>query len=85
MVAAEVRNLAQRSAAAASEIKGLIGRSVKMVNTGSKLVGEAGLTVDGIVTAVKQLADIMSEIALTRKASQKIPGNNGGGEDWQEF
>ncbi|MES2296953.1 MAG: methyl-accepting chemotaxis protein [Pseudomonadota bacterium] len=63
VVAAEVRNLAQRSGAAAKEIKELIGHSVATVDAGSKLVDEAGITMDGIVTAVKQVADIMTEIA----------------------
>jgi methyl-accepting chemotaxis protein len=62
VVAAEVRNLAQRSAGAAKEIKELIGDSVEKVDGGSKLVDEAGQTMDLIVTSVKQVADIMSEI-----------------------
>jgi methyl-accepting chemotaxis protein len=63
VVAAEVRNLAQRSASAAKEIKELIGDSVNKVDAGSKLVDEAGETMNQIVTSVKQVADIMSEIA----------------------
>ena len=63
VVATEVRNLAQRSAAAAKEIKALIGDSVEKVDAGSKLVDEAGQTMDQIVTSVKRVADIMSEIA----------------------
>ncbi len=63
VVASEVRNLAQRSAAAAKEIKGLIGDSVEKVEDGSKLVGEAGKTMGDIVVSVKRVADIMSEIA----------------------
>ncbi len=63
VVASEVRNLAQRSAAAAKEIKGLIGDSVEKVEDGSKLVGEAGKTMGEIVVSVKRVADIMSEIA----------------------
>ncbi len=63
VVAAEVRNLAQRSAAAAKEIKELINTSVETVDVGSRLVDEAGVTMEGIVKAVKQVADIMSEIA----------------------
>jgi methyl-accepting chemotaxis protein len=62
VVAAEVRNLAQRSAGAAKEIKTLIGDSVEKVDGGGKLVDEAGQTMDLIVTSVKQVADIMSEI-----------------------
>ncbi len=62
VVASEVRNLAQRSAAAAKEIKTLIGDSVEKVDGGGKLVDEAGQTMELIVTSVKQVADIMSEI-----------------------
>jgi methyl-accepting chemotaxis protein len=62
VVAAEVRNLAQRSAAAAKEIKTLIGDSVEKVEAGSKLVNEAGLTMDEIVASVRRVTDIMSEI-----------------------
>ncbi|WP_295997051.1 methyl-accepting chemotaxis protein, partial [Rugamonas sp.] len=62
VVASEVRNLAQRSATAAKEIKGLIGDSVDKVDGGSALVDEAGQTMDLIVTSVKQVADIMAEI-----------------------
>jgi methyl-accepting chemotaxis protein len=63
VVAGEVRTLAQRSAAAAREIKDLIGESVTRVDTGSKLVEEAGSTINEIVQAVKRVTDIMSEIA----------------------
>ncbi|MES2125891.1 MAG: methyl-accepting chemotaxis protein [Pseudomonadota bacterium] len=62
VVASEVRNLAQRSAAAAKEIKTLIGDSVEKVDGGGKVVDEAGQTMELIVTSVKQVADIMSEI-----------------------
>lgn len=62
VVAAEVRSLAQRSASAAKEIKGLIGDSVGKVDIGSKLVDQAGQTMGEIVTSVKHVADIMSEI-----------------------
>ena len=62
VVATEVRNLAQRSAAAAKEIKALIGDSVEKVGTGTKLVDEAGKTMEEIVTSVKRVTDIMSEI-----------------------
>ena len=63
VVASEVRNLAQRSAAAAKEIKALIGDSVEKVEDGSKRVGEAGKTMDEIVSSVKRVTDIMTEIA----------------------
>ena len=63
VVASEVRNLAQRSAGAAKEIKALIEDSVGKVDTGGKLVDEAGKTMDEIVSSVKRVTDIMSEIA----------------------
>jgi methyl-accepting chemotaxis protein len=62
VVASEVRNLAQRSAAAAKEIKTLIDDSVHKVDAGSKLVGEAGATMSEIVDSVKRVTDIMAEI-----------------------
>jgi len=72
-VAAEVRNLAQRSAGAAKEIKALIGDSVDKVDAGSKLVDEAGQTMALIVTSIKQVADIMGEItAATQEQSNGI-------------
>ncbi|ERK10363.1 Methyl-accepting chemotaxis protein I (serine chemoreceptor protein) [Pantoea sp. AS-PWVM4] len=63
VVAGEVRSLAQRSAQAAKEIKGLIEDSVNRVNTGSTLVGTAGETMSDIVNAVTRVTDIMGEIA----------------------
>jgi methyl-accepting chemotaxis protein len=63
VVATEVRNLAQRSAVAAKEIKGLIGDSVRRVETGSQLVARSGETLDEIVTNVRRVAEIVSEIA----------------------
>ena len=68
VVAAEVRNLAQRSAAAAKEIKTLIGDSVDKVEGGSKLVDEAGKTMEEIVTSVKRVTDIMGEITAATGA-----------------
>jgi len=62
VVASEVRNLAQRSAAAAKEIKTLIGNSVEQVASGSKLVDQAGKTMDEIVVSIKRVTDIMAEI-----------------------
>jgi methyl-accepting chemotaxis protein len=64
VVASEVRNLAQRSAAAAKEIKQLIGDSVEKVGAGSKLVGEAGATMGEVVSSVQRVTDIISEISL---------------------
>ncbi|WP_306441918.1 methyl-accepting chemotaxis protein [Methyloversatilis sp. XJ19-49] len=62
VVASEVRNLAQRSAAAAKEIKALISDSVGKVQSGSRLVGEAGQTMEEIVGSVKRVTTIMAEI-----------------------
>jgi methyl-accepting chemotaxis protein len=73
VVAAEVRNLAQRSAAAAKEIKTLIGDSTEKVEIGTKLVDDAGKTMEEIVNAVKRVTDIMSEIsAASAEQSQGI-------------
>jgi aerotaxis receptor len=63
VVAGEVRSLAQRSANAAKEIKGLIGDSVARVDNGSVLVGQAGKTMDEIVQSVQRVTDIMNEIS----------------------
>ena len=62
VVASEVRNLAQRSAAAAKEIKALIDDSVHKVALGSQLVDQAGATMEEIVTSVQRVTDIMGEI-----------------------
>jgi len=63
VVAGEVRNLAQRSAAAAKEIKALIGDSSERVETGSRLVKDAGATMEEIVSSVRHVADILNEIS----------------------
>ena len=62
VVATEVRNLAQRSAAAAREIKELINESVGSVDAGAQLVGQAGTTMGDIVSSVARVTDIMAEI-----------------------
>lgn len=63
VVANEVRNLAQRSASAAKEIKALIGASVGSVEQGSRLAGIAGQTIDQVVVSVHQVSQIISEVA----------------------
>ena len=73
VVASEVRNLAQRSAAAAKEIKTLIGDSVEKVDAGAKLVDQAGTTMNEIVASVRRVTDIMSEItAASQEQSSGI-------------
>ncbi|MCI1003477.1 methyl-accepting chemotaxis protein [Herbaspirillum sp. C7C8] len=73
VVASEVRSLAQRSASAAHEIKALIDDSVAKVDTGTKLVGEAGQTMDEVVASVKRVSDIVAEItAAGAEQSQGI-------------
>jgi methyl-accepting chemotaxis protein len=73
VVAGEVRNLAQRSAQAAREIKALISDSVEKVESGSRLVGEAGKTMDDIVAQVKRVTDLIGEItAATLEQSSGI-------------
>lgn len=64
VVASEVRSLAGRSAAAAKEIKDLIGASVTNVSAGCKLVEQAGSTMDEIVVGVRRVADLMREVTL---------------------
>jgi methyl-accepting chemotaxis protein len=63
VVAGEVRNLAQRSAEAAKEIKALIGASVDRVESGSRLVHDAGTTMTEIVASVQRVTDIIGEIS----------------------
>ncbi len=65
VVASEVRSLAGRSAEAAKEIKNLIGASVAKVEAGSHLVGEAGTSMNDIVTQVKRVAELIAEISST--------------------
>jgi len=63
VVASEVRNLAQRSAAAAKEIKALIDDSVGKVEDGAKLVDQAGVTMNEVVASIQRVTDIMGEIS----------------------
>jgi len=73
VVAGEVRSLAQRSAEAAKEIKALIGASGERVDSGAKLVGDAGTTMRDIVASIQRVTDIMSEItASTTEQSSGI-------------
>jgi methyl-accepting chemotaxis protein len=64
VVASEVRTLAQRSAAAAKEIKTLIGNSVDQVDAGAKLVDQAGATMEQVVASIRRVTDIMGEITI---------------------
>ncbi len=73
VVATEVRSLAQRSSAAAKEIRDLIAESVRSVDAGSRRVADAGTTIDEVVRSVERLAAIMSEItAASREQSSGI-------------
>jgi methyl-accepting chemotaxis protein len=73
VVASEVRNLAQRSAAAAKDIKGLIADSNSKVGDGSRLVTEAGQTMEEVVSSIRRVTDIMGEIsAASREQSAGI-------------
>jgi methyl-accepting chemotaxis protein len=70
VVASEVRSLAQRSAGAAKEIKALIGDSVEKVGEGSRLVNQAGATMEEIVTSVRRVTDIMAEITAASQEQE---------------
>jgi len=73
VVASEVRSLAQRSAAAAKEIKGLITDSVEKVDSGSRLVEHAGKTMSEVVESVRRVTDIVGEISsASREQSDGI-------------
>ncbi len=67
VVAGEVRSLAQRSAEAAKEIKSLIGASVEKVEGGSRLVADAGQTMNEIVSSVQRVSDMIGEITTASK------------------
>ncbi len=64
VVASEVRNLAQRSASAAREIKELIGHSVETVDAGNRLVEKAGVSIQGIVDGVRKVSELVGEISV---------------------
>ncbi|NGZ88609.1 methyl-accepting chemotaxis protein [Duganella sp. SAP-35] len=68
VVATEVRNLAQRSSAAAKEIKALIDNSVETVDAGARLVNQAGATMEEVVGSVRRVTDIISEITSASEA-----------------
>jgi methyl-accepting chemotaxis protein len=70
VVAGEVRTLAQRSAAAAKEIKQLIDDSVAKVGVGSQLVSDAGTTMDEVVTSVQRVTDIVAEISSASREQE---------------
>jgi methyl-accepting chemotaxis protein len=73
VVASEVRSLAQRSADAAKEIKGLIDASVERVGQGSQLVDQAGVTMDEVVQSIRKVTDLMGEIsAASREQSAGV-------------
>ncbi|WP_224653451.1 methyl-accepting chemotaxis protein [Pectobacterium versatile] len=70
VVAGEVRSLAQRSATAAKEIKELIGHSVEKVEVGSRLVSEAGTTIEELVRQARNVADLINEIGVTTQEQE---------------
>ena len=72
VVATEVRSLAQRSAAAAREIKALIGHAADQVETGARLAGNAGATMEEIVAATRQVTEIVAEIV--HASSEQLAG-----------
>ncbi len=72
VVASEVRTLAQRSADAAKEIKGLIGHSVQQVESGSQRVDQAGRTMQEIVQAVQQVTEVLAE--MTKASAEQSAG-----------
>ncbi|WP_114813832.1 methyl-accepting chemotaxis protein [Paraburkholderia kururiensis] len=71
VVASEVRSLAQRSASAAKEIKELIGTSVAMINDGAKQAGDVGSTMADVKQAIKQVSDIVGEIAAASEEQSR--------------
>ncbi len=71
VVASEVRNLAQRSATAAKEIKSLIVESVEQVERGSQLVEQAGATMKDVVVSVKRVSDVVAEITVASQEQSR--------------
>lgn len=71
VVASEVRSLAQRSAAAAKEVKELIGSSVEMIHNGAKQATQVGATMDEVKQAIKQVSDIVGEIAVASEEQSR--------------
>ncbi len=71
VVASEVRSLAQRSAAAAEEIKELIASSVAMIQDGAKQAGDVGATMGDVKRAIKQVSDIVGEIAAASEEQSR--------------
>ncbi|WEY38689.1 methyl-accepting chemotaxis protein [Paraburkholderia sp. SUR17] len=71
VVASEVRSLAQRSASAAKEIKELIGTSVSMIHDGAKQAGDVGTTMADVKQAIKQVSDIVGEIAAASEEQSR--------------
>ena len=77
VVASEVRSLAQRSADAAREIKALIGASVEKVESGARIVDDAGRTMQDIVSQVKRVSDLIAEISASTQDQSKGIGQVG--------
>jgi len=77
VVAGEVRSLAQRSADAAREIKALIGASVEKVESGARIVDDAGRTMEDIVSQVKRVTDLIAEISASTQDQSKGIGQVG--------
>jgi methyl-accepting chemotaxis protein len=81
-VASEVRNLAQRAAGAAQQIKSLIGASVERVEAGSRMVADTGTTMQDIVASVQRVSDMIGEIsAAAAEQSNGIGQVNGSVSD----
>jgi methyl-accepting chemotaxis protein len=84
VVASEVRSLAQRSAAAAREIKGLIGASVEQVDAGSALVQQAGVSMESIVSQVREVTELIARISHSSKEQLAGISEVGGAVDQLE-